>query len=263
MPRDINLGPTGGPFVTLQENNGDLDISNATNVDLNGANLTNANVGGFDSVEVFEADGTFDASNVDTVFVECVGGGGGSHGLPPNKESGFAGDGGGGGAYAANYVDVSATSSVSITVGNGGVAGSGGDPPTDGGDGSSSSFGSDVSAPGGSGSTFSEFFNRTGGDGGGFGVGAITVPGQDGGAGTGNAISTELYCRSGSGGGNVYAPGGDSRVYKVPNDELFAADVTPGRGPGAGANGPITMGTGDPFPGGAGRDGIVVVYYKA
>lgn len=57
MPRDINLGPTGGPFVTLQENNGGLDvITPADFVDLPIEYLTTNGASG--TVPVSQGDGT-------------------------------------------------------------------------------------------------------------------------------------------------------------------------------------------------------------
>jgi len=65
-----------------------------------GGSLTGSSVqGGFSNIEVFESDGTFDASNVDRAFVEVVGGGGA--GGPPINNGFNACTGGAGGGYSA------------------------------------------------------------------------------------------------------------------------------------------------------------------
>ena len=253
MPRDINLGPTGGPFINLQENNGDLDISNATNVDLNGANLTNANIGGFDSVEVFEADGTFDASNVDTVFVECVGGGGGGASVDGNQDSYEVGGGGGGGGYAADFVDVSGTSSVSVTVGDGGAGATSGNTAGD--DGGNTSFGSSVVANGGQGGPKATIDSLGGGGGGFGGVGAITIDGEVG-EGSFTSSTVPTIGKTSAGGDSYYGYGGKSYRFDIP-----VLNGEGGSGYGGGGAGAITDSAEQ--DGGPGTSGIVIVYYKA
>jgi len=253
MARDINLGPTGGPFITLQENSGDLDITGATDVDLNGANLTNANVGGFDSVEVFEADGTFDASSVDTVFVECVGGGGGGGGLVNNGTDTVAvGGGGGAGGYSASYIDVSAESSITITVGSGGA------PESPGGD---TSFGTFVTANGGGAGDVADG-NRPGGGSGGGGTGDIVISGGDGSDGdtSQDSYSVDPQVSGGMGGDSQY---GSGAPLTVQIGEVVSG--LNGSRYGGGGGGCINGfgGTGIDLTGGSGAQGVVIVYYKA
>jgi hypothetical protein len=252
MPRDINLGPTGGPFINLQENNGDLDISNATNVDLNGATLTNANVGGFDSVEVFEADGTFDASNVEAVFVECVGGGGGSSGIRGVNGGCHAGGGGGGGGYAAGFVDVSATSSVPITIGTGGAGGASGNNA--GGAGSNTSFGTNIEASGGEGGSPPPAGQASSGGG---VSGDILTPGGEGCAPY-NHSSAPAIAINPPGGGTAYA---EQSTIDVAYDGSTISTADAGRGFGGGGDGPAIVDASISESGASGADGIAVVYY--
>jgi hypothetical protein len=256
MARDINLGPTGGPFITLQENSGDLDITGATDVDINGANLTNANVGGFDSVEVFEADGTFDASSVDTVFVECVGGGGGGGATVDNGiDTLQLGAGGGGGGYAAGYYDVSAESSINVTVGVGGSeASAGGD----------SSFGAFATGNGGGGGTSADDNNLCAGGSGGGGSGDIVVAGRDGedGLATDQQQPSELYVVNSCSGGHSQMGFGavSERV-----DDSFSSfqEGRAGEKYGGGGSGGTSTNAATNQAGGSGAQGIVIVYYKA
>jgi hypothetical protein len=231
-----------------------LDITGATNVDLNGASLTNGGITeGFDTIDVFEADGTFDASNVDKAFVECVGGGGGGGGFVDNGVDTVAvGGGGGGGGYAASYIDLSAESSVTITVGSGGT------PETSGGD---SSFGTFVVGNGGAGGTAADQNRPSGGSGGG-GSGDITVSGGDGSDGdtSQDSYSTAPQVTGGGGGQSLYGAGAKTTV-QIGNPVSGADGLKYGGGGGGAVNG--TGGTGIGFSGGSGGVGIVIVYYKA
>jgi len=263
MPRDINLGPTGGPFVTLQENNGDLDISNATSVDLHGATLTNANVGGFDSVDVFEADGTFDASNVDTVFVECVGGGGGAGGFEATTQTVGSAAGGGGGGYAAAYKDVSTANSISVTVGAGGAGGTGPQDGTSGGD-STFQTSTQVIGNGGGGGEQSPAPGSSKQGLGGGGQGDFVISGGDGewGESTDTSTSQDIIAfSSAAGGDSVYGNGGIS-IHNVGG----GIDGVNGQKYGGGGSSAVYAVGGvlsNDLDGGAGADGVVIVYYKA
>lgn len=259
MPRDINLGPTGGPFINLQENNGDLDISNATTVDLHGATLTNADVGGFDSISVFESDGTFDASGVDTAFVEVIGGGGGGgyRGAPSGSYTDMPGSGGGGGGgYFAGYIDISTTSSVSVTVGDGGSGGTASNPT--GGLGEISRFGSFIQAGGGGGGmpavegeTIAE-----GGAPGTEGSGEVGIKQTGGRGGTGYTDGSIVV--AGAGGSSQYCEPvklNDKNIASTNPDNTFITNI---QGPGGGGPG-MTSNETSAF----GQSGAVFVRYKA
>jgi len=257
MARDINLGPTSGPYVNLQENSGDLDITGATNVDLNGATLTNVGITeGFDTIDVFEADGTFDASNVDKAFVECVGGGGGGGDADGTNTVGL-GSGGGGGGYAASIVDLSSDNSISVTVGSGGSnTSAGGD----------SSFGSFITASGGgAGSTASNQDIFDGGVGGG-GAGDVVVAAGNGDAGLGSDASyaEPFIVKSSKGGDSVYGRGGESQQVDSDLQQAINGKDATGYG-GGGAGGTYAFNTtgGSTFTGGSGAQGVVIIHYKA
>jgi hypothetical protein len=258
MARDINLGPTGGPYVNLQENSGDLDITGATNVDLNGASLTNGGITeGFDTIDVFEADGTFDASNVDFVYVECVGGGGGAGDIDITTETvGTAGAGGGGG-YAAAYKDVSATSSITVTVGAGGTtAASGGD--------STFQTSTQVIGNGGGGGTSAPNAGSLSGGSGGSGQGDITIPGGDGGDGnsTTDAINDDAVSVTGANGGDSVLGSGGAAVSDVNSITNGLPGKQYGGGGGSGAMAVGATGTQSDLSA-TGAQGVVIVYYKA
>jgi len=100
----------------------------------------------------FTASGTFNVpTDCRLVYVEVWGAGG-------SGRSGNAagGQGGGSGSYAAGWVDVSAESTVTVTVGAGGAAATG---TTNGNNGGNSSFGSFVIAGGGLGGTTTDVYN--------------------------------------------------------------------------------------------------------
>ena len=73
------------------------------------------------SIQSFAASGTWTRpTNVKRVLVYCQGGGGGGNG---GVNAGFAGGGGSSGAIAVKWIDVSAISSATVTVGTGGAGG--------------------------------------------------------------------------------------------------------------------------------------------
>ena len=113
-------------------------------------------------LQKFTASGTWTKpTNVDVVFVICVGGGGGG---ASSGSSSYYGGGGGGGQVKSGYVSVSGD--VSVTIGAGGAGGASGENA--GNDGGDTSFGTDIIAEGGKGGnpgTSSE--HGTGGKGGG------------------------------------------------------------------------------------------------
>lgn len=109
--------------------------------------------GGFQSVQVFTSNGTWNRpTGITKIMIKCKGGGGGGGGGYTDSHSGTGGAEGG---TAVEFLDVSSTASASITVGAGGAAGAagnnGGSGQTDGGTGGTTSFASICSATGGHG----------------------------------------------------------------------------------------------------------------
>lgn len=202
--------------------------------------------------KIFTSSGTFSVPwGITKVLVRVVGagggGGGGENSSPPHVNGG-----GGGGGYCEVFADVSATSTIAVTVGTGGV---GGTPP-----------GAGAAAPGSAGgdSYFSTFCKATGGLGGGgtaatanlVGVGGaggvgslgdINVSGGPGGSGTITAASASTI--SGNGGNSVLGGGG------VAVNSSTAGNA--GGNYGGGGGGSVT--NGGNTNGGAGAGGIVIV----
>ena len=109
--------------------------------------------GGMQSVQVFTSSGTWNRpSGITSVLVEVKGGGGGGAGGYTDSHSG---SGGAEGGTAIEFLDVSSTSSATVTIGAGGTKGTGsnngGGSWTAGGTGGTSSFASFCSATGGAG----------------------------------------------------------------------------------------------------------------
>lgn len=175
------------------------------------------------NVEVFEASGTFDATQVPFsgdggrwVFVEMWGGGGG--GGRGGSSSAYA-SGGGGGGYRSGWVDTASVSSIAVTVGTGGAGAT--SLGSTGSAGGNSSFGSLMSVGGGNGGGSSSSFHAAGG-GAGSGAG-VGIEGQRGGA----AGSGSSSPKGGDGGDAPRGgPGGQGGVSGVP--------ATPGIVPGGG-----------------------------
>ncbi len=120
--------------------------------------------------QVFTSSGTWTKPEIGTLaFVEAWGAGGGGGGALGNLAFPGAGTGGGGGCYASRLlVLASLSSSISVSVGAGGVAGVADSvSPTDGSAGGTSSFGSHLAAYGGGGGHSGAIAARGGSGGGG------------------------------------------------------------------------------------------------
>lgn len=252
---------TAGLKVVVTQNDGKID-NNFLNgvVTLSGNNTYTGNnnfststtatttIGSFPAWEigkqkqVFTSSGTFTVpSGIARVWVRVVGGGGGGGGA--SSDGANAGGGGGGaGGYSEEFVDVSATTSVEITVGSGG---NGGNNETNGGTGGASSFSTFLSATGGTGGT---------GAPGAAGVGA----GGGGGAGSGGDLNvtggggTAGGPDSGGGGGSGPLGGGGRGVY-ITSPGSSGGSYGGGGGGGHGGSG---MGGSQ---GGAGAGGVVII----
>lgn len=147
-------------------------------------NATGGNViaaSGSHFVHTFTGGGTFTPKQTMDVEYLVVGGGGGGG---PVSNRRMAGGGGGGGNVVTGTVSVTANTGYTITIGDGGTAGSG---TTRGGTGGTSSFGALASAAGG----------------GGGGAGATNINGVDGTSGGGGGGATAATTGgTGSSGGN-------------------------------------------------------------
>lgn len=196
-------------------------------------------------LSVFTSDGTFTVpSGVNYIWVEAVGGGAGS-GWSTYPDSG------GGGAYCAKLIDVSAVSSISVTIGAGGTGASTSSARYSNTDGGDTIFGSYFTAGGGQN-------DGTGG----------TATGGDININGGNADIAIFYSHrttstndglSGRGGNSMFGFGG------VPAHAVAGGNYAPGNvgvGYGAGASSAVSAGgSGADAAGANGTSGLVIVRY--
>jgi hypothetical protein len=188
--------------------------------------------------QVFTASSTFTVpSGISYVWVEVIGGGAGGGNATNNY-----GAGGGGGAYCSGPVNVSATSSIRVTIGAGGAS------DTSGG---ATSFSSFVIAGGG---TSNDVSVGLGGDCSGSATGLLEIEDFDGSVFRFDDGSTPNLYISGSGGDNVYGSGGAGVVGSLTG----GGSAVPGRngsGYGAGGSGSID----ESEVSGSGTKGLVIV----
>jgi len=204
-------------------------------------------VGGIVSTQVFTSSGTWTRpSGIRTVLVKVVGGGGGGGGVSDTSGV-FASGGGGSGGYAYELIDVSSTSSATVTIGAGGAGGA---------------AGNNAGATGAT-SSFAALVTATGGVGGGTGGTTAGVPGLGGAGGTGaggdyngtgfpghTAEISASHPRGGTGGGE----GGG-----VAANSYTSAGVAAVANTGGGGSGGQDQGTTE-RAGGAGGSGHLIVW---
>jgi len=207
----------------------------------------------------FTATGTFTPQAATTaVIVEMVGGGGGGGGSRPTGAGQVSlGGGGGGGSYAKGRF-TSGFSGVTVTVG---TSGAGGGINTNGAAGGTSSFGALMTAPGGGGGPA--------------GPGASSVVGVSGGIGGALGIGGNLVQTVGETPATIIMRFSDSQVAG-----MAGGSSALGMGPappftntnaagnaasswGCGGSGPATFASQGGTSGGAGRQGIVIIYEYA
>lgn len=224
--------------------NGQVPLMDATGYPAaDGSQITNIGGGsGLQSVQVFTASGTWTKpAGITTVITELVGGGGGGGGGSDATDNG--GTGGGGGGYSKELIDVSGTSSETVTVGAGGAGG-----------------GSGAAGSGGSTSSLGAFLSATGGAGGAAGGTGAGVAGGAGGSGSGGTVNI-----NGGGGGVPHATSTESGT----GGESFLSGRTLGKGGGGAGIAGLSFGGGggggvnSGNSGGAGAAGVVIVWeYK-
>ena len=205
---------------------------------------------GLASIQVFTSNGTWNRpSGITKVKVIVTGGGGGGGGGGATWNHGAGGDAGG---TAIEFIDVSSTASVTVTVGAGG---NGGAWNTNGSNGNASSFGSFCSATGGRGgkkaaTTMYNSHNTGVGSGGDInlygGNGTSLGGGDDNDETAGHAGGASYWGGGATGAGNN---SGDSYSYNAPYDSLVY-----GAGGGCGDDDANSRGAGT-----AGGAGVVYV----
>lgn len=214
------------------------------------------------TIQVFTASGTWNRPTGCTkVRVRGCGGGGGGGGADSGStDNETAGGGGGAGEFFDKLIDVTAISSVSVTIGAAGTAGSttGGN----GGAGGATSFGTHCSGNGGAGgigtgSAAADGVMGAGGSGGSGGTaGDVNLPGQAGQGGFAFSVpGTQARARGGDGGSSPLGFGG-RQTANAADGGVLAGEA--GTGYGAGGSGASSEATSGAV-GGAGTAGIVIV----
>lgn len=212
-------------------------------------------------VRVFASPGTTSytpAPGTKSIIVEAQGGGASAGGVSaPSSTQAVASGGGSSGAYGKSYYQISAiTYPVAINVGSGGAAPAAG--ANAGNSGGTTSFGGYLSTPGGSpssggtaatppivlgGASYSVVPS---------GANMVGSPGQPGQSGI--MVSTSIGF-SGMGGASVYGAGGFGRASVNPG--------APGAGYGGGGSGALQVAGGTALAGGAGAQGVLIVWEYA
>ena len=218
---------------------GNISVSGSLTDGTNSVTIADLAAGGSTppTIQTFTASGTWTKpTGCKTIKVTVVGGGGGG-GNTTTSSSYSSGGGGGGGGTSIQFIDVSAVSSVSVTVGSGGSSASSG---------GTSSFGAYCSATGGGGGSTGGLRAAAGTGGTGSG-GALNFSASGAGAGSGP---------TGGGGGSSFFGGGakDLILTSTGSSNGIAASAYGGGGSGA-----ATFSTNAAKTGGAGYQGIVVV----
>ena len=194
--------------------------------------------GGLQSIQVFTSSGTYNKpSGINTIKVICTGGGGGG-GNCPNSNINQQGSGGGAGGTAIEILDAGSISSETVTIGAGGGGQSSG---------STSSFGSLLSASGGSAGLQAGGFSAPAAVGGGSGIGGTYN--LRGGAGEGGTEFGPGEQRGGTGGDSFFGGGGTGVMGNTGQ-----TGSNGGGGGGTSSNQPPTT-----RGGGSGGTGIIVV----
>lgn len=199
--------------------------------------------------QVFTSSGTWNRpTGCRKIKVTVVGGGGGGGGCTGASNQAGLGGGGGSGSAVIGWIDVTAVSSVAVTIGAGGASGD--TTPSNGGTGGTSSFGAYNSAAGGSGGLLmtagTSFITGAGGAGGTATGGDVNCNGNAGGRSL--RINGTDFLASGSGSPSIFGGAGRQVVNSA------GENGANGGGGAGGATGGTTA-----RAGGVGGDGIVIV----
>ena len=219
---------------------------------------------GLKSLQVFNSAGSATwtkPSGIKLVKVIVTGGGGGGgRANATDTTSATAGSGGGGGGTAIKLIDVSAVSSVSVTVGDRGIG-----SPSDGVDGTAggtSSFGSYCSATGGGGglSNAASGYSANNAQGGARGQatgGDINMDGTQGQDAMGAGTTGVAVALGGSGGGSFWG----SNIDEARGDSNVSGNGQPGRTGqyGVGGSGGAETNNNGTSSGANGQTGVVYV----
>lgn len=247
----ISYDANGDPVAVATGNAGEVLTSQG--LGLPPVFSTSSSGGGLQSMQVFTTSGTWTKpGGITRIKVSVVGGGGGGGGCAGGVNNCMCGASGGGGGMSIKLIDVSAISSVAVTVGAGGAGGATGANP--GNTGGTSNFGTHCSATGGSGGAAGEAARSVWHPGAAGGVGTngdLNLTGER--AGFSRQPETGSAERlSANGGGSPLSFGGGRGL----NADDFSANGIAATGQGCGGSGGIGEGS---FAGGAGAAGIVIV----
>jgi len=219
--------------------------------------LTWGAIGSLIGIQVKTATGTYTPTTGTTrVIVELLGGGGGGGGAATTTAAqAAAGGGGGAGAYAVGII-TSGFSGVTVTVGAAGAASAAG--ANNGGTGGTTQFGSVLNAGGGTGGTGDAAAgvpNAASAGVGGAASGSASLFGADGQYGEQGWVTAIILANPGGGGNTLYGAGGQA------NHVGSGANGSAGTGYGSGgAGGANAASQGTARSGGAGTQGIAIIY---
>jgi hypothetical protein len=216
------------------------------------------------TVQTFTADGTWTKpAGCIRIIIEGVGGGGGSGGVDgQGTDTAGATAGGGSGAYGLTTVlNVSAISSASVTIGDGGAATAAGNVDGNNGGSTAITIGATTYTWGGGGGSpgYTGNTSQAGVSQGGFGGGGtnVTTGSWTGSMGLAHAGGSGSYgSQSGEGGSCPLGRGG----FSEHSIAVFASSGNVGLGFGSGASGALSQGATTNASGGAGRPGFMRIW---
>lgn len=214
--------------------------------------------GGLLNVQTFTATGGYTpTTGTVSVVVECLGGGGGGGGCSATSGTASEGSGGGAGALALSNRITSGFSGVTVTIGAGGAGGAAG--ANNGTAGGATSFGTLLVGGGGGGGLGDTAHGITSALSGGAGGSASGTASTGGYRGQQGGLSLCLDGNStfgGFGGSTLYGSGGPQNIHGTSSAGVGNAAT----GKGCGGGGASSSGTAASAAGGAGTDGICIVY---